>query len=262
MSGGAESAKTGSTDYWSRTHRPWTCLVFLLPLLAVYEAGVFELGGGDSDSLRNGADHWMRGWLQMLGLDQPWLLPALIVAGLLVWHIASGESWSVRIETLIGMLAESLLFAFLLVVIGQLQDYAFREWGPGVRTAIGPGLLLSAGIAANRAAALAVLFVGAGIYEEVLFRLCLLPASAALFRCGGVQRGWAAGLAILATSLAFSLAHYVGPSGEAFHLFSFGFRTLAGLFFALLFVLRGFGITVGTHAAYDLIVGLLLASPG
>jgi Type II CAAX prenyl endopeptidase Rce1-like len=79
-----------------------------------------------------------------------------------------------------------------------------------------------------------------------------------LFRTSGVRPGLAAFMAALATSLAFSLAHYVGPAGEQFRLFTFAFRTFAALFFALLFMLRGFGIAVGTHAAYDLIVGLML----
>ena len=63
-------------------------------------------------------------------------------------------------------------------------------------------------------APLAVMYVGAGIYEEVLFRLCLLPVCYGLFRTGGLGHGWSAGLAVVATSLAFSLAHYVGPAGE------------------------------------------------
>ncbi len=107
-------------------------------------------------------------------------------------------------------------------------------------------------------AAKAVTYVGAGIYEEVLFRLCLLPACFGLFRLLQLNTTWAAVLAVISTSLMFAIAHHVGPTGEAFRLFPFTFRLVAGLFFAALFVLRGFGITVGTHAAYDLLVGLLL----
>jgi hypothetical protein len=55
----------------------------------------------------------------------------------------------------------------------------------------------------------------------------------------------------------FSLAHYVGPHGDEIRLASFIFRTLAGAFFAVLFVVRGFGIAVGAHAGYDILVGLL-----
>jgi hypothetical protein len=31
---------------------------------------------------------------------------------------------------------------------------------------------------------------------------------------------------------------------------------VAGVFFALLFLYRGFGITAGTHALYDILVGI------
>ena len=238
---------TKSADYWRCTQRPLACLVFLAPLLAAYEAGVMWLGGKEPDAMRNGADYWMRASFQRLGLSSPWLLPGMIVVGLLVWHIARQEKWSVSGGVLLGMLAESLLFAAALIVAGRLQSLG--KWRLGT-TALPP----------DRWAPLAILFVGAGIYEEVLFRLCLLPICYGLFRSGGLKNGWAAGLAIVTTSLAFSLAHYVGPAGETFHLFTFWFRTMAGLFFAALFVLRGFGITVGAHAAYDLIVGLVLTA--
>lgn len=237
-------------DYWNETHRPLTCLVFLAPLLAAYEVGVLWLGGRDPDAIRNGADSWLRSGLELLGLNQPWLLPAMIIVGLLVWHLARQEPWKVSVETMTGMLAESLLFAFALIVLGQIQSYGLRQWHATTAPA--------AAIGSERLAALAVIYVGAGIYEEVLFRLCLLPACSGIFRCGGLATGWASALAIVATSLAFSLAHYVGPAGEEFRLFTFGFRAVAGLFFAALFVLRGFGITVGAHAAYDLIVGLVM----
>jgi membrane protease YdiL (CAAX protease family) len=64
-------------------------------------------------------------------------------------------------------------------------------------------------------------------------------------------------LGLVASSLLFAAAHYVGPLGDAFDLYSFTFRTLAGMFFAILFVVRGFGIAAGTHALYDVLVGLL-----
>jgi membrane protease YdiL (CAAX protease family) len=250
QSTGGDTAR--SADYWGTTRRPLTCLVFLAPLLTAYEVGVQWLGGRDPDTLRNGADYWIRNALESLGLNSPWLVPAMILIGLLVWHIARQESWRVSPGVLGGMLAESLLFAVALVIAGQLENAAFRHWR--VHT--------PAALASQQVAPLALMYVGAGIYEEVLFRLCLLPLCYGLFRAGGSGSRWAAALAIVVTSLAFSLAHYVGPAGETFQLFTFWFRTVAGLFFAALFVLRGFGITVGAHAAYDLIVGLVLSGPG
>jgi membrane protease YdiL (CAAX protease family) len=63
-------------------------------------------------------------------------------------------------------------------------------------------------------------------------------------------------LTVIATSLLFSAAHYLGPHGETFDSFSFWFRCTAGAFFALLFVHRGFGIAAGTHALYDIMASL------
>ena len=59
-------------------------------------------------------------------------------------------------------------------------------------------------------------------------------------------------------SFFFALAHYqtLIPAGEVLDANSFQFRLAAGLFFGLLFWHRGFGIAVGTHAIYDLMVGL------
>lgn len=240
--------RRNSDEYWTQTRQPLLCLVFLLPLLIAYEVGVLMVGGDEANAVRNGADYWMRDGLRMIGLDYALLLPGMVLAGLFTWHLFGRYPWKLSIETLAGMFAESLLFAFLLVVVGQMTDYAFRH-------AEAAAILSMPG----RAEVLrAITFLGAGVYEEFMFRLCLLPVCYGLFRLLRLQPKWAAGLSILATSLVFSLAHYIGPSADNLVLFTFTFRAVAGAFFAALFVIRGFGITVGCHAAYDLLVGILL----
>ena len=103
---------------------------------------------------------------------------------------------------------------------------------------------------------LAVGFLGAGIYEELLFRLILLSFVAWGFRRAGMKPWLAMIVAALATSVLFAAAHCVGASGEPFRLFSFVFRFVAGMFFSVVFIYRGFGIAAGSHAAYDILVGL------
>jgi membrane protease YdiL (CAAX protease family) len=98
-------------------------------------------------------------------------------------------------------------------------------------------------------------FCGAGIYEEVMFRLIMLPPVVWLVGLI-VSYHRAIAPAILLTSLLFAAAHYAGVQGEPFDWFSFSFRFLAGTLFAILFVYRGFGIAAGTHALYDIMVGL------
>ncbi|MAG93592.1 MAG: CPBP family intramembrane metalloprotease [Planctomycetaceae bacterium] len=238
--------------YWAQARHPLACLVFLLPLLAIYEFGILYLGGADPSLLRNGADFWMRDWLGQAGLTDVLLLPALVAGGLLAWHVAGRYPWRISSETMLGMLAESILFALGLVLLGQIQDMAFARIGEPTWLAI----------TSEESLARTVSFVGAGVYEEFLFRMCLLPLCYGVFRLLLLRPQWAIGLSIVATSVLFSGAHYIGEGGEPFALFSFTFRAIAGLFFAGLFVLRGFGITVGAHAAYDILVGVLLDASG
>ena len=75
-----------------------------------------------------------------------------------------------------------------------------------------------------------------------------------------MSKGWRLFVSITLTSLLFSAAHNIGPAGEPLRWFSFLFRFIAGVFFAILFVYRGYGIAVGTHALYDILIGLLSGS--
>ena len=107
-----------------------------------------------------------------------------------------------------------------------------------------------------------VAFCGAGIYEELLFRLMLLPVVCGLVRLTGLQKNWSIFLGVIVTSLLFSAAHYkvFGEYGEPFQWYSFTFRVFAGLFFGLLFLFRGFGVAVGAHAFYDVFVVMVYVS--
>jgi hypothetical protein len=232
-----------SETYWSLSRAPLESLVFTMPLVLAYEGGVLLLGRG---SPRNGADVWLRGLLDSLGFGAYFLLPALTVVGLLAWHHVEHDRWAFRPGVLAAMALESVVLAAMLLGIARLQE---RVWPAMVPPQ--PFGVVDAGILQRL-----IGFCGAGLYEEVLFRLLLLPVVAWGFRIAGWSSATGGIAAILLTSLLFSAAHYVGPLGDRFELYSFTFRTVAGIFFAVLFCVRGFGITAGTHAAYDMLVGL------
>lgn len=229
-------------------------LVLVAPLVVIYELGALVLG----PEVRNGADVWLRGLLNWMGFAQ-YLLPVLTVGILLAWHYAKEEPWRLSSGILGGMIVECILLALCLRMILELQGTVFqRVTGP-------------MGMVTGRAAVLAQVggtmeavigFLGAGVYEELLFRLALLPPVAWILRSLGAGRGMSIGLALVLTGTAFAAAHYVGHYGEPLELasvvfwFGYVFRFLAGVFFGLLFVYRGFGIAAGTHAAYDILVGL------
>jgi membrane protease YdiL (CAAX protease family) len=112
-----------------------------------------------------------------------------------------------------------------------------------------------------------VAYLGAGIYEELLFRAMLFPAMAAMLRFVGTPRRTSWLVAIFVSSLAFSAAHYqldlmignyhlVTSYGDSFEWTSFLFRFGAGIYFSSLLLARGFGIAAGAHAFYDILVSL------
>jgi hypothetical protein len=235
--------------YLMATRHPWPCLLFLLPLLLVYEAGVVWLGGARPETLRNGADTWLRWGLDAFGLHQLYWAPILIIVIFLTWSWL--QYWD-RPPDLpgicMGMAFESFVFALGLWALS-------RQLGPileilGIRLNWGPE---------EQTLARIITFVGAGIYEEVLFRLLLFVALGYFFRLLGVPGVLSALLILVGSALLFSLAHHLGPYGEKFDGYVFLFRALAGLYFALLYQLRGFGVAVGSHACYDVLVGVLMA---
>lgn len=248
-----QQAQITSSEYWQDARRPLTCLLFLLPWIALYEAGVIMLADKDPDQLRNGADYWMRSLLSAAGLGQILFLPLLVVAVMLTWHVMRRHPWQVKLETQVGMLGESLLFAIALLAVGQIHQVLFLSLAPPTDSQTA---LLSIG---DGSLTRAVSYVGAGVYEEVMFRLLLVPAAYGFFRLFEFPQKSAAVMAAVSTAFIFAMAHHIGPAADPFNLYTFSFRAAAGTFFAAVFFVRGFGITVGTHAAYDLLVGVVLA---
>jgi membrane protease YdiL (CAAX protease family) len=244
-------------DYWAESRQPWVSLLFIAPLLAVYEVGVVGLG---AKAIRNGADIWLRDFLELLDFGQYFLLPVLVIGILLGWHYTTRQAWRVPRGVLSGMCVECAALAGCLWVVSQAEAWILQA-AVGTVTSIGR----TAAVASSGQASLAgfIGFFGAGVYEELLFRLMLLPAMAWGMRRLGAAHRSATVLAVVASSVVFAAAHYVGRYGEPILLrdfvFWYGliFRFLAGVFFSILFVLRGFGIAAGTHAGYDILVRLL-----
>ncbi len=250
------------TDYWQESARPLVSLIFITPMLLAYEIGMIALGPA---AIRNGAEVWLRQFLDALGFGQYFLLPGLTCGLLLAWHHVVQARWRFRPSVLWGMSLESVTLALGLLALAQLQSTLCGDLDSTLTCATRASSRLHSTWGQSLGGVLG--YLGAGIYEELLFRLTLLPIVAVVFRSVGIAPRAAWGYSIVLVSVFFSLAHYqwnweilgisLRTSGYDFDWFSFSFRCLAGTVFSLLFVCRGFGIAVGAHAMYDVFAVLV-----
>ena len=202
--------------------------------------------------MRTGADTWMRHALASLGLSDHWLLPLLLVLILLGWQVLSFHDWRFSPGILAGMVVESVVWAVVLLGISRLIDlgFSYLEQGRLPLLAVDPASTESPGRhfpdRLHRRRGLR----GDALSPDPGPGFLRRPATLADAPGPGRAR-----LAVTGSALLFALAHHAGSPGEAFTWFAFVFRWMAGVFFAWVFVLRGFGIAVGTHTMYDILVG-------
>jgi membrane protease YdiL (CAAX protease family) len=244
--------------YLERARQPWACILFVVPLLAAYEVGLMFVSPVP-DEARTGVDAWIGHAFHHFGATLPLATPIALVLGLLAWAWLLGEGrWGDPLGAWIGMVGESVLFAGLFFGLVQLAFPILAHGGGLLQDSLNRFLDVSSGRSPEMTWAMIVRFLGAGIYEEAVFRLIGFSLLRLLFLAGDLRPRWATLLAALSSSLLFAAAHHVGSGQDQINITVFLYRTLAGLYFAGLFQMRGFGIAVGAHAGYDVLVGLVL----
>src|SRR5579871_5531507 len=167
-----------TSSYLGATRHPWPCLLFVLPLLVAYEACVAELGGAHPETVRNGADNWLRVALAAGGVGYTWVPPAVLALAFAAW---SRLRWQDRPADLTGVLSgmalESVAYALGLWAMSRVLPPLLAGWG--LRMAAGSQ---GTGVGTVRL----VSYLGAGIYEEALFRLVLYSGLPGALRFAGL----------------------------------------------------------------------------
>jgi len=236
------SANRVGLHYLERSEMPLISLVFLLPLVILYEVGTryfttAALHGRDEQII---AFSLMQRFFVFVGAGGRHLPALTVVFVLLAWHIARKDSWDIDIRVLFGMAVESGLLTVPLILLGiALPRYFPLAAITGPRT--------------DRV----ILALGAGVYEEFFFRLALFAILSLLIRDFlKLGRGLTNLFVVVTSALLFAAYHYLSPT-EHFQTQTFIFRTIAGAYFGIVFLMRGFGITASSHCFYDLIITIL-----
>jgi membrane protease YdiL (CAAX protease family) len=239
------------SSYWQWSRAPRYSVAFALPLLALYETLAAALNRGEG-GVRNGADVLLKSFFAaFVGPRGPVIFGVLLVLTMiaLVFRDLRRHPGPLRPRIFLGMLLESVALALVFgIVVGLItaqlvSSLRHLALGPMDRVPWATALMVS---------------LGAGLYEELLFRVVLVSLVLWLGRhVLGLGQVAASVLAVMTGAVIFAAFHYVGPYGDRLEIGSFVFRTVAGLAFSGLYVTRGFGITAWTHALYD--VFLLIA---
>lgn len=232
-------------SYWSATRAPRYSLLFVLPLLLAYETLAFAISHDAYAGVRNGADVLLKSAFVWLGGRNGllWFGAVLLGAGAILVVRDFRRAGAIVPRYFLGMAAEAVGYALTLGTVTGLLTSALLRATP-----------MAAGMAgAFDLPTQLMISLGAGIYEELLFRVILVSGLAALARhvlkLAPVPAGM---LAAVIGALVFSAFHYIGPFGDPLELGSFTFRTIAGLIFSGLYLTRGFGVTAWSHALYDI----------
>lgn len=229
-------------------------LLFAFPLLVLYEGLSALLSHSAFAGVRNGADVLLKSLFVGLGGRAGLALFGVVLIGVgawVVWRDQRARGGKLDPQVFLGMLGESIVYAAL---FGQVVAVLTATLLRGAPLAV----VTQETLGALPLGTQLVVSLGAGIYEELLFRVLLVGGLLWVFKRMKWRTWVAVTAAVVLSALIFSGFHYIGPYGDPLTAPTFTFRAIAGLLLSGLYVARGFGVAAWTHALYD--VGLALFS--
>ncbi len=208
-------------------------LVLIFPVLLAYEVGVLFAGRV------NGADVVTREIYAAVASRTTYLLFHAAVAGAFLLWIRHTRRWAtLSLAVAAPVILEAAIYALTLGAVGSLV----------VERLLGLGLTGSSVVSA----------LGAGVHEELVFRLGLMTGLVAVLARTALDRRIALVLAIAGSSVLFAAAHHVGAHGESWSAHAFAFRCVAGAMFGLVFWFRSLAHAVYAHVLYDILIAATL----
>jgi len=213
-------------------------LILTLPVLAMYEMGTILLFRDSFFELRNSGEILLRSLFEFLGLTNPLIVSGILLILFIIVMVRGykiEKKPGIHANYIVYMLLESMFWGALIFIALQLftqlplQLITMEEKLSNINLAI-----------------------GAGIFEELIFRLVVISAILVILECGlTFESQYAIPLAIILSAIIFA----------AFHLFMevysfpvFSQRVIGGILLGCLFYVRGYGISVYAHIIYNFLI--------
>jgi hypothetical protein len=270
----APAAAAPQRNYFSETQQPIYSAALVLPFMLVYQTGLIVL----KSRVINGGDAIITTLSQSLfrtvGVEASFASIIVPIGAFLIWQFHKKGTWTIQPPVLVATFFESLIYAVVLyMLLGYFVHYlpgnnitapapapaaAVSTQEPSVsRDQATPVPAASRTKAGSRRPGVEdfVLFCGAGVYEELVFRVFLLGLLLLIFtKFFHMEHAYAAAWAAVTGAVIFSAFHHIG--GEPFAVGPFLQRIVAGIYFSAIYFTRSFGVAAASHAMYDIIVGL------
>jgi len=238
----------GKAGVFTGPYSPLTQALALLPLVVFYEAAI------PFTTLRSGwyhrIDAWSQAALAEIGLTAYYLPGVLILAVLVAIHLWRREAWNARAADLWRLWGESLLWAVPLLVLYLLFTLPVHRFLAAALDIFprGPTDLFSN----------LVLAIGAGLFEEFLFRLVLLSLFLFLLqKLFRVPLSAAQIVSVCVVAAVFAAAHHLGPGPWTYNPVAFLFRVAAGIYLGSVFIVRGFATAAIVHATFNVLYAVI-----
>lgn len=189
--------------------------------------------------IKNGADILIENAISSLGFNIFYISSSLFLLAFFIiayYQKKNYDSFKIYKSYVFLMLFESLFYASLLFFfLGNMNLYLMDISTENIQF----NLILS---------------LGAGIYEELIFRVFSIFIFYRLIRFifKSMRHFFALLLALFLSAVLFSLFHFTGI--ELFTQYAFTIRFIAGILLGVLYLNRGFGVTAITHSFYDIFV--------
>ena len=231
-------------SYWTVSTSPLQVLVFLLPFVIFYEIGSLiwmnELGATNLEARRI-----LSTLFEIFGVVGVHLPAIALIAVLVTWQVIERKPWRIDVRGLGLMGIESVVWALPLLVLAAMTGLLGSGGGEG-------------GIGSLSAGSRATIAVGAGVYEELVFRFALIAvAHTVLVDLSGMRQKLGDWFAVVFSAIVFAAYHRAEVGGQVVTA-ALVFYLASGVYLGSLFLGRGLGIAAGAHAIYDLIVLVVL----
>jgi len=227
-------------SYFSYTRNSTISLMFIFPFFLMYEILAYFLFDPSDYVIRNSADIIFRDIFEIITnntlITYNGLLLILIFS--FIFYNFKNKSPKFTLSYIFFMFIEGIFFGLLLLIIlngfsvfnYSQQNYFFIDYSFMFYSCL-----------------------GAGIWEEILFRYLLLSSLIKVFK-KIIDKYSSIILSIFISALLFSMFHYIGSLGDVFNIYTFIVRFVGGIYLGIIYLYRGLGISMISHIIYDFIL--------